>query len=112
MSLTSKKCHPSRSSCRNGIVVVCGTARIGRVSSGHSGMRQSRFSALLLALALVYPAAAQTRVAPPTAVESTPLAAPPGTATPAQNAQPAQQAPTQNQGNQPTQAEPQPVQPP
>ncbi|MBA4220379.1 GyrI-like domain-containing protein [Bosea vestrisii] len=75
-------------------------------------MRQSRFSALLLALALAYPAAAQTRVAPPTAVESTPLAAPPGTATPAQNAQPAQQAPTQNQGNQPTQAEPQPVQPP
>lgn len=75
-------------------------------------MRQSRFSALLLALAFAYPAAAQTRVAPPTAVESTPLAAPPGAATPAQNAQPAQQAPAQNQGNQPAQAEPQPVQPP
>jgi effector-binding domain-containing protein len=75
-------------------------------------MWQSRFSALFLALAFAYPAAAQTRVAPPTAVESTPLAAPPGAATPAQNAQPAQQAPTQSQGNQPAQAEPQPVQPP
>ena len=74
-------------------------------------MRQSSFSALFLALAFAYPAAAQTRVAPPTAVESTPLAAPPGTATPVQNAQPAQQVPTQNQGNQPAQAEPQPVQP-
>ncbi len=75
-------------------------------------MWQSRFSALFLALAFAYPAAAQTRVAPPTAVESTPLAAPPGAATPAQNAQPAQQAPAQSQGNQPAQAEPQPVQPP
>jgi effector-binding domain-containing protein len=75
-------------------------------------MRQSRFSALLLALAFAYPAAAQTRVAPPTAVESTPLAAPPGTATPAQNAQPAQQAPTQGQANPSVPAEPQPVQPP
>ncbi|RXT17631.1 MULTISPECIES: GyrI-like domain-containing protein [unclassified Bosea (in: a-proteobacteria)] len=75
-------------------------------------MRQSRFSALLLALAFVHPAAAQTRVAPPTAVESTPLAAPPGAATPAQNAQPAQQAPTQTQANPPVPAEPQPVQPP
>lgn len=73
-------------------------------------MRQSRFSALLIALAFASPAFAQTRVAPPTAVESTPLAAPPGAATPAQNAQPAQQPPTQN--NQPVQAEPQPVQPP
>jgi len=72
-------------------------------------MRQSRFSALLLALAFVHPAAAQTRVAPPTAVESTPLAAPPGAATPAQNAQPGQQAPAQN--SQPAQSEPQPVQP-
>lgn len=75
-------------------------------------MWQSRFSALFLALALAYPAAAQTRVAPPTAVESTPLAAPPGTATPAQNAQPAQQAPTQGQANPPVPTEPQPVQPP
>lgn len=72
-------------------------------------MRQSSFRALLLTLAFACPAAAQTRVAPPTAVESTPLAAPPGTATPAQNAQ---QAPTQSQGGQPAQAEPQPVQPP
>lgn len=73
-------------------------------------MRQSRFSALLFALAFAYPAAAQTRVAPPTAVESAPLAAPPGTAAPAQNVQPAQ--PTQNQTNPPAPAEPQPVQPP
>lgn len=75
-------------------------------------MRQSRFSALLLALAFTCPAAAQTRVAPPVAVESTPLAAPPGAAAPAQNTQPAQQAPTQNQANPPAPAEPQPVQPP
>lgn len=73
-------------------------------------MRQSRFSALLLALAFAYPAFAQTRVAPPAAVENAPLAAPPGAATPAQNVQPAQQAPVQS--NQPVQAEPQPVQPP
>jgi effector-binding domain-containing protein len=75
-------------------------------------MRQSRFSALLLALAFTCPAAAQTRVAPPVAVESTPLAAPPGAAAPAQNTQPAQQAPTQSQTNPPAPAEPQPVQPP
>jgi effector-binding domain-containing protein len=71
-------------------------------------MRQSRFSALLLALVLASPAAAQTRVAPPAAVDSVPLAAP-GPAMPAQNAQP---APAQSQGNTPAQAEPQPVQPP
>ena len=75
-------------------------------------MRQLRFSALLLALAFTHPVAAQTRVAPPTAVESTPLAAPPGTATPAQNVQPAQPVPAQNQPNPAVPAEPQPVQPP
>lgn len=75
-------------------------------------MRQSRFSALLLALAFSCPAAAQTRVAPPSAVESTPLAAPPG-ATQAQTTQPAQQAPALgNQSGAPVQSEPQPVQPP
>lgn len=75
-------------------------------------MRQSSFSALLLALAFAYPAAAQTRVAPPTAVESTPLAAPPGAATPVQNAPQTQQAPTQGQAAPPAPSEPQPVQPP
>lgn len=75
-------------------------------------MRQSRFSALFLALAIAYPAAAQTRVAPPTAVQSTPLPAPPGAAAPTQDAQPVQQAPAQSQANPPVAAEPQPVQPP
>jgi effector-binding domain-containing protein len=75
-------------------------------------MRQSRFSALFLALAIAYPAAAQTRVAPPTAVQSAPLPAPPGAAAPAQDAQPVEQAPAQSQVNPPVPAEPQPVQPP
>lgn len=84
-------------------------------------MRQSGFSAVLLALACAAPVAApaQTRVAPPSAVESAPLSPPAGSAMPAQNTQPGQPAPAQppagqgpSQPNPPAQAEPQPVQPP
>lgn len=83
-------------------------------------MRQSGFSAVVLALACAAPVAAtaQTRVAPPTAVESAPLSPPPGAATPAQNVQPGQAAPAQPPAGQapsqpsPPPAEPQPVQPP
>ncbi|SFI33727.1 effector-binding domain-containing protein [Bosea sp. OK403] len=65
-------------------------------------MRHSRIGVLALAalLGAAMPAFAQTRVAPPTAVDSAPLAPPPGAAAPAQ----AQAAPPV--------AEPQPVQPP
>ncbi len=72
-------------------------------------MRHSSFCALLMALLGAGPiaATAQTRVAPPTAVESSPLAPPPGSATPVQNA-PGQAPSTQP----PAQSEPQPVQPP
>jgi len=73
-------------------------------------MRQSRFSALLLACAAVLPAAAQTRVAPPSPVDVAPLPAP---MVPAQAVQPAQQAPaTPQQPPAQPPAEPQPVQPP
>ncbi|POR56773.1 effector-binding domain-containing protein [Bosea psychrotolerans] len=65
-------------------------------------MRHSRIGVLALAalLGASMPAFAQTRVAPPTAVDSAPLAPPPGAAAPAQ----AQAVPPV--------AEPQPVQPP
>lgn len=77
-------------------------------------MRHSRFCALLMALLGAGPiaAAAQTGVAPPTAVESAPLAPPSGSATPAQNAQPDQAPSTQAPSSPPAQSEPQPVQPP
>lgn len=77
-------------------------------------MRHSRFCALLMALLGAGPiaAAAQTRVAPPTAVESAPLAPPSSSATPAQNAQPDQAPSTQAPSSPPAQSEPQPVQPP
>lgn len=81
-------------------------------------MRHSNLYMIALAAGLAVPVAApaQTRVAPPASVESTPLAPPPGAVAPAQSAPstPAQQGqaqPGQSQTS-PTQVEPQPVQPP
>lgn len=75
----------------------------------HSGIAVMAVAALLGASAV---AVAQTRVAPPTAVESAPLAPPPGSAVPAQ-AQPAPPAPVPDAvpGPQPVQPAPAPQRP-
>lgn len=73
-------------------------------------MRHSRLGVLAFAalFGVLSPAVAQTRVAPPTAVESAPLAPPPGAPAPAQ----VQSAPVPPQPVEPPGAVPQPVQPP
>lgn len=77
-------------------------------------MRHSNLCMIALAACLTTPVAvpAQTRVAPPAGVESTPLAPPSGAAAPAQNAPSTQAQQGQPAQGQTSQAEPQPVQPP
>ncbi|MBN9447005.1 MAG: hypothetical protein J0I67_08830, partial [Bosea sp.] len=77
-------------------------------------MRHSNLCMIALAACLTTPVAvpAQTRVAPPAGVESTPLAPPSGAAAPAQNAPSTQAQQGQPAQGQTSPAEPQPVQPP